>query len=140
MRCSLYFPHCWLDFGYAHRVMIHTQMNHACTTLPVEPGLFPGRLGPVMSFISFRLLLPLLHTVPLCDRRRAGPALSPSHPDDCETFIIMCGIIAVFESQTTSSCKQDELSSQIQDSLGYIAHRGPDANAVWVNDDATCGR
>jgi asparagine synthetase B (glutamine-hydrolysing) len=52
----------------------------------------------------------------------------------------MCGIIAVFDSQPGRSYKPDELLSQIQDSLGYIAHRGPDASAVWVNEDATCGR
>jgi len=51
----------------------------------------------------------------------------------------MCGIIAVFVSQAGSSIKQGKLSSQIQDSLGYIAHRGPDASAVWVNEDASCG-
>jgi asparagine synthetase B (glutamine-hydrolysing) len=50
----------------------------------------------------------------------------------------MCGIIAVFESQPASSRKTDELSAQIQYSLGYIAHRGPDASAVWVNEDASC--
>jgi len=52
----------------------------------------------------------------------------------------MCGIIAVFDSQAGSSFKPDKLSSQIKDSLGYIAHRGPDASAVWVNEDASCGK
>jgi len=52
----------------------------------------------------------------------------------------MCGIIAVFDSETGKPSHSGDLSTQIQDSLGYIAHRGPDATAVWVNDDATCGR
>lgn len=51
----------------------------------------------------------------------------------------MCGIIAVFDAGVSKTYKSGELSAQIQDSLGYIAHRGPDANAVWVNEDATCG-
>jgi hypothetical protein len=77
---------------------------------------------------------------PLCNGPRARFELPPSQADVYKNFYIMCGIIAVFESQPTSSYKPGELSSQIQDSLGYIAHRGPDANAVWVNEDATCGR
>ena len=93
-----------------------------------------------MSFMTFRLLLLLLHAIPCASGQRAGPELSPSHTDDYESLVIMCGIIAVFESQPGRSYKSDELSSQIQDSLGYIAHRGPDASAVWVNEDATCGR
>jgi hypothetical protein len=139
MRCSLYFPHCRLDFGYARRVVIHTQIimlvHSSCRARPIS--------GPIDSRDVIYLISPSFTSSPhnpLCDRRRAGPELSPSHTDDCETFIVMCGIIAVFESQPTSSCKQDELSSRIQDSLGYIAHRGPDASAVWVNEDATCGK
>ena len=52
----------------------------------------------------------------------------------------MCGIIAVFDSDTGKASHPGNLSAQIQDSLGYIAHRGPDATGVWVNDDATCGQ
>jgi asparagine synthase (glutamine-hydrolysing) len=51
----------------------------------------------------------------------------------------MCGIIAVFDSQAGGEANQDELSAQIQESLGYIAHRGPDASSVWVNENASCG-
>lgn len=137
MRCSLYFPHCRLDFGYAHRVTISILIMLVQIPLRDRPIS-----GPIDSRDVIYLISPSFTSSrnSLCNRRRAGPELSPSHTDDSQTFIRMCGIIAVFESQPTSRGKPDELSSQIQDSLGYIAHRGPDASAVWVNEDASCGR
>jgi hypothetical protein len=76
---------------------------------------------------------------PLCKAPLGGLELSPSDTKVDVHSYIMCGIIAVFERQSASGCTSDELSAQIQDSLGYIAHRGPDASAVWVNEDASCG-
>jgi asparagine synthetase B (glutamine-hydrolysing) len=52
----------------------------------------------------------------------------------------MCGIIAVFDPQRRESADIAGLTSAIQKGLDYIAHRGPDASCVWVNDDATCGK
>lgn len=51
----------------------------------------------------------------------------------------MCGIIAIYDPQTRATLDAKSLAGRIDDSLGYIAHRGPDATGVWVSDDASCG-
>ena len=51
----------------------------------------------------------------------------------------MCGIVAVYDSLIGDGGNADELTANIESSLGFIAHRGPDATGVWVNDDASCG-
>lgn len=51
----------------------------------------------------------------------------------------MCGIIAIYEPQTPGTLEAKSLVGRIDESLEYIAHRGPDATGVWVSDDASCG-
>lgn len=51
----------------------------------------------------------------------------------------MCGIIAVYDPQGSGRLDADVLKGRINASLGYIAHRGPDATGVWMNEDVTCG-
>ncbi|KAH8895977.1 asparagine synthase [Thozetella sp. PMI_491] len=57
----------------------------------------------------------------------------------------MCGITASITLGTTSRAKQDtsdgitNLTTQLEKSLDFIAHRGPDARGVWVSEDCHVG-
>jgi asparagine synthetase B (glutamine-hydrolysing) len=52
---------------------------------------------------------------------------------------VMCGIFAIYDPQTPVTLESKSLAGRIEESLEYIAHRGPDATGVWVSDDASCG-
>ncbi|AEO65525.1 uncharacterized protein THITE_2112612 [Thermothielavioides terrestris NRRL 8126] len=60
----------------------------------------------------------------------------------------MCGITACITldrrqprtSGPAAAQARAALETQLSKSLDLIAHRGPDAKGIWINDDATVGR
>lgn len=57
----------------------------------------------------------------------------------------MCGItvsIALDRRQQQQACSatsRADLETKLSASLDLIAHRGPDARGIWINDDASVG-
>ena len=49
----------------------------------------------------------------------------------------MCGIVAVFALHEPLS--EDRLEPQLYSALAKIAHRGPDAQGIWISDSSQCG-
>jgi asparagine synthase (glutamine-hydrolysing) len=56
----------------------------------------------------------------------------------------MCGItvsIALGRDRRPSTPEERaDLESRLSKSLDLIAHRGPDAKGIWVNDDGSVGK
>ena len=51
----------------------------------------------------------------------------------------MCGIVALFAPEKPLSSDDVTLRSQLDSALGKIAHRGPDAQGVWISGASRCG-
>ena len=49
----------------------------------------------------------------------------------------MCGIVAVFAQH--ESVSKERLETQLHSALERIAHRGPDAQGIWISDSSHCG-
>jgi hypothetical protein len=63
--------------------------------------------------------------------------------DQTKTNTIMCGItvsIALQRDRRPSTPEERaDLESRLSKSLDLIAHRGPDAKGIWINDDGSVG-
>lgn len=50
--------------------------------------------------------------------------------------LIMCGFSAYFHFDSTEPFKALDLETSLQ----YIQHRGPDSNGIFVSDCGRCGK
>ena len=51
----------------------------------------------------------------------------------------MCGIIALFAPGVSLPADHNALTSQLEAGLEKIAHRGPDAHGIWIDESSRCG-
>lgn len=51
----------------------------------------------------------------------------------------MCGITVAVALRGTSFAEKEDISGHLKESLARIAHRGPDAQGVWISEDGRLG-